>query len=174
MECYDKITVMPTENERKFVGRSPDKLAKIIKLILKLAKIDGYNDEGHIKSKNGSYLRNSDLARLFIQAMTPSRLFLGEDDFIYLLYEARIYPDEIINNNYKAKLSKLYKNVSDIDQSKPKEPIIIENEEPPYLEPADTQTFVTYKRKRDDHDEEEEDNIRPPAKRSNWIMPEDE
>lgn len=173
MENFDKVTMMPTETEKRFVGRSPDKLLKIIKLILKLAKIEGYNEEGHIKSKNGGFASNSDLARLAIQAMTPSRLYFGEDDFINLLYEAKIYPEDIINDNYKAKLAKLYKNTSNVERTRTKEPMIIENKGPPHLEPAETQSFVTYKRKRDSEEEDDGDDVRP-VKRSNWILPEDD
>lgn len=124
MENFEKVTLMPTENEKTMVGRSPDKLVRIIKLILKLARIDVYNEEGHIKSKNGGYSSNSDMARLTIQAMTFSLLFIGEDDFINLLYEAKIYPYKLINENYRANLAKLYKNVPN---TKPKDPIVIEN-----------------------------------------------
>ena len=74
-----------------------------MKILLKLAKINGYDLVGRVRNKNGSFINDSDLLDLINDAMSHGKLLLGQSEFINLLYEANVEPDLIINENIKAK-----------------------------------------------------------------------
>lgn len=75
-----------------------------IKILLKLAKIEGYDENGRIRNRNGEFIDGSSLLHLIINAMSVGHVLVGESEFIDLMKEAKITPDEIPNNNVKAKL----------------------------------------------------------------------
>jgi hypothetical protein len=79
-----------------------------MKILLKLAKIDGYDIIGRIRNKNGDFLKGSDLITLINHSMTNGKLLLGESEFIRLLHEAKVEPELIINENVKVKLLNIY------------------------------------------------------------------
>ena len=86
--------------------KSLDKMNKILTIILKLAKIGGYDEYGRIYDK-GVFLENSSISALILNALTPGRILTGESEFIELLSKAKIDPDMIVNDNVKAKLIKM-------------------------------------------------------------------
>lgn len=82
-----------------------------IRILLKLAKIEGYDENGRIRNKSGEFIDGSSLLHLIINAMSVGHVLVGESEFIDLMKEAKITPDEIPNNNVKAKLlASLYTN----------------------------------------------------------------
>src|SRR5882757_4029188 len=81
-----------------------DKIHRFIKVILKLARNVGYDDELRIKLGNGKYLEKSNIIDLLTHAMSIGKVLYGENEFIELLYHANIDPELIINENVKLKL----------------------------------------------------------------------
>jgi len=88
------------------------KVPYIIKVALKLATINGYDDQYRIRNRNGKYLVNTNVHDLLNHCMSVGRKLTAENEFIELLAEADIDPDWILNENVKAKLIPLvgYKN----------------------------------------------------------------
>ena len=112
-----------------------DKIHRFIKVILKLARSVGYDEDLRIKLKNGKYLEKSNIVDLLTHAMSVGKVLYGENEFIELLSESNVDPDLIINDNVRLKLLRL-RNKSD-------ETVRIQRRSPPLVEP-------TRKRKRDD------------------------
>ena len=104
------------------------KILRQIKVILSLAKIGGYDDEGKIKDDYGNFIPNSDIATLLNYAMTPGRVMIGQDHFIKLLKKANVSPDLIINDNIRAKL--INEPTNEQIKETIKEPIIQQQPEP--------------------------------------------
>src|ERR1700677_698966 len=99
MEHTRKMVVVPAETEsaasmpiataKPTAIRHPfEKLMKQLKIILKLARIDAYDLDGHIRGADSSMIYNSDILHLLSHAMTPGRLLIGESDFLKLLHAA--------------------------------------------------------------------------------------
>jgi hypothetical protein len=102
-----------------------DKISRLLKILLKLARVDGYDISGRIKRQDGSIVENSDITVLLNYANTPGRVLIGEKEFIELLYKAHVEPELVINDNLRAKLTKVYENVEEPVNEQP----IIENEQ---------------------------------------------
>jgi hypothetical protein len=85
-----------------------DKFTKQLKIVLKLAKIDGYDGDFRIKDENGQYIYNSNIISLLNDATSISKVLIGYDSFISLLHKASVEPDLIVNENVKARLLQLY------------------------------------------------------------------
>ena len=81
-----------------------DKIHRFIKVILKLARNVGYDDELRIKLSNGKYLEKTNIIDLLTHAMSIGKVLYGENEFIELLSNSNIDPDLIINENVKLKL----------------------------------------------------------------------
>jgi hypothetical protein len=149
----DTYTTPKGGNVRK---KMYDKIHGLLKIVLKLANISAYDTQGRIKSKTGDFVNNSNLVNLLNHAMSSGKVLVGESEFIELLYQARVEPELIINDNVRVKLLDLYQTNRDEPQlPKP------ENNEKPNL-----------KRRRDefddDNDDDDDDNdtpAQPPAKR---------
>lgn len=92
-----------------------EKLNNIMKILLKLAKINAYDITGRVRDKNGVFLNDSDLISLINHAMTHGKLLLGQSEFIRLLHEANVEPNLIINENIRAKLLNIYSGNPDPD-----------------------------------------------------------
>ena len=81
-----------------------DKIHRFIKIILKLARSVGYDENLRIKLKSGNYLENSNIVDLLTHAMSAGKILYGENEFIELLHESQVDPDLIINDNVRSKL----------------------------------------------------------------------
>jgi hypothetical protein len=110
-----KVTYHPSidntpmsKEEKRRKERVGERLARLLKIILKVARVNGYDLEGRIRKNDGSLLPNSDIATLLNYAMTPGKVLIGESEFIDLLHKANVEPDLIINDNFRAKLMKMY------------------------------------------------------------------
>jgi hypothetical protein len=109
----EDYTVLNNKNEkrpRRIIVSQTNKIINIMKILLKLAKIDGYDIIGRIRNKNGEFLKDSDLITLINHSMTNGKLLLGESEFIRLLHEAKVEPELILNENVKVKLLNIYNN----------------------------------------------------------------
>lgn len=188
MESYDKIVIGPEQMDTssssttKKSKRDPmSRIHKILRLILKLAQVDAYDLNFQVKNDAGEPIPRSDVGRLTLQALSPGRMIIGEDEFIRMLFKAGIYPEEIVNEQYRAKLSQLYSKSRTTESitrrpsqiiPKPavppqvipvKPPQIVEERQMPILEPADTQTFVSYRKRTAPEDYELDPYTSPPV-----------
>lgn len=79
---------------------------KFLKIILRLAAINGYDENGRIKLPSGTYMENSDIVTLLGHSLTPGRNISGLKEFVDLLAEAGVSDDLVINENVKQMLQK--------------------------------------------------------------------
>ena len=84
-----------------------DKIHRFIKVILKLARSVGYDEDLRIKLKNGKYLEKTNIVDLLTHAMSVGKVLYGENEFIDLLHESNVDPELIINDNVRLKLLRL-------------------------------------------------------------------
>gem|GEM_PF-4301381 len=143
-----------------------DKFTKIMKIILKLAKINGYDVLGRVRNKKGEYI-DSSIISLINNAMTHGKLLLGQNEFISLLKEANVEPDLIYNENVRAKLINIQtNNISDYTNSDLSSSPIKKIDDFK-INTANKRRIVKRKRMRNDEDLENliEDEIQPSKKR---------
>lgn len=116
-----KMTVVPVTEEHNYSvpeskvlnrrrGSMIDKIQRLLKIVLKIADIKGYDYMWRIKTNDGKLVENSNIINLLLHAMSPGKLLIGEKEFIELLYKANVDPDLIINDNVKVKLTSLLEN----------------------------------------------------------------
>jgi hypothetical protein len=147
-----------------------EKYVNQIKIILKLAKIDGYDNNLRIKNENGNFIENSNIINLLQNATIAAKVLIGQDAFINLLFNAGVEPDLIVNENVKSKLIRLYETKSKSTQTfKELEPrIYTSNATKNDLIVEPTVKFNKRQREKTD-DIEETEEINP--KRTKWILP---
>jgi len=104
MEYTDKLTVTPMETKKRTVLTNTAKLLRLIKIVLKLANVNGYDDEGRVRTKDGTIINGSSVVVLLNHAMNYGHALIGETEFIQLLKEANVDPDLIVNDNVRSKL----------------------------------------------------------------------
>jgi len=88
------------------------KMLNLLRVMSKVAMINGYDESGLIKDETGKSVENTDFAVLLLNAMSPGELIVGEQEFISLLIKANVSADLILNENIKYKLSNLKSNSS--------------------------------------------------------------
>ncbi|KAI1289513.1 hypothetical protein HDE_08677 [Halotydeus destructor] len=99
----------PEKKKGNFIMiRAIERQRKLLRIILKLAAVNGYNDLDHIQLEDGSFLKGSDVVPLLMHALSPGKVVVGLKEFVDLLYRANVTPDLVTNENVKAMLSKLY------------------------------------------------------------------
>ena len=91
-------------NTDKIKSKIYDKIHRFIKVILKLARTTGYDENLRIKLKNGQYLEKSNIVDLLTNSMSMGKVLHGEKEFIELLANSEVDPDLIINDNVRLKL----------------------------------------------------------------------
>ena len=91
-------------NSDKIKSKIYDKIHRFIKVILKLARTTGYDENLRIKLKNGDYLEKSNIVDLLTNSMSMGKVLHGEKEFIELLASSDVDPDLIINDNVRLKL----------------------------------------------------------------------
>ena len=170
-----------------------DKLLRILRIILKLASNKSYSDDGHL-IWNNQVVPNTNITILINHAMTAGRLINGEDEFIKILHEANINPEDIINPNIQRKLSLKYSNTLSTPQENLHDDSIItetindndvelnyndindDNEDQDlqvdhdYIKPNQNKTININSNKRKRSSDIVNDN-EPSSKRSNWVYP---
>ncbi|RWR99203.1 hypothetical protein B4U79_05222, partial [Dinothrombium tinctorium] len=81
-----------------------EKFENIIHIILKLSLIQGFNENGEIRNKFGSYLNGTSLHSLIKECLSENKVLNGENEFISLLVESNVNPDLIINEKIRQKM----------------------------------------------------------------------
>jgi hypothetical protein len=157
------VTKVKSQRKRENIN---DKFKKIMKIILKLAKINGYDVLGRVRNNKGEFI-DSSIISLINNAMTHGKLLLGQNEFISLLKEANVEPDLIYNENVRAKLINIHTNQTldytntDLSSSQIKKIDTFK------INTANKSRILKRKRMRNDEDLENliEDEIQPSKKR---------
>lgn len=183
MDYSEKITLSSPEVKKSPHQKHLDKFLRQMQIILKIAKINGYDIGGRIRDQTGNFMENSSLINLLSYSMTPGRVLVGEKEFVDLLFEANVDPDSILNDNIRAKLYKMYSN----KQTSVKEPIIeveqegstgvkrkIDDLEMPQLEPYDANPPAKRRKMPVLQPEIEPNHNNNISKKRRWEYPEDD
>lgn len=102
-EVLEQVTSDNTP-KNKIKRYALDRQRKLLKIILRLATINGYDNQERIKLRNGSYLDKSDVVSLLLYTLSPGKKVVGLEEFVELLREAGVTSDMVINENVKAML----------------------------------------------------------------------
>lgn len=101
-EEMDQIVDEPQPKKENSIRKyAAERQKKLLIIVLKIAQYGGYDTDGRIKSKDGSFLASSDIIPLLLHALSPGRNLHGLDEFIDLLYRAGVNPEDIINTNVR-------------------------------------------------------------------------
>ena len=109
-----------TPRPRRRRGYPSDRQTRIMKIALKLAEINGYNEDLNVKRADGTFNTRSNLVKLLNISQTNARGTDGIPEIIRLLHLAKIDPNIIINENMKSRLLEM--NNSQINSSRPPPP----------------------------------------------------
>ena len=93
--------------KQKRIERDGEKIIRLIKIALKIAKINSYDDELRIIGDNGKCVEGSNLADLLKYGLTSQKIIIGENEFIKILHNANVDPQWITNENVRARLLSL-------------------------------------------------------------------
>lgn len=168
MEYSDKVIVDIDDKKKSTNINLKDRLLRQLQIILKLAKINGYDISGRIRNQNGNFLSNSSILHLLSYAMTPSRVLIGEQEFIDLLLEANIEPDLLLNDNLRAKVVKKHKQIVDKPEIIIEKPVYketlpkITSEKQKIIEPIEKKDYKRHINEPNDDRTEEEIDEQPP------------
>jgi hypothetical protein len=88
--------------------RPVDKLLRCLTIALRLARISGYDDQNRILGLDGVYQSDTDINALISYAVTSGKNLRGENEFVNLLYKAKVEPELICNETVKSRLIALY------------------------------------------------------------------
>lgn len=91
----------PTKKENSIRKYTMERQRKLITVILKLARNGSYDEEGSLRRTDGSRLDGVDFITLLHYAMSAGKSIRGLNDFVSILIQAGVTPDDIINNNVK-------------------------------------------------------------------------
>lgn len=103
------LTNSNNDGEKKGSGNkirkyAADRQRKMLTIVLKLALANGYDETGMFKTMDGESM---DIVPLLIYSLSPGRNITGLQDFVRLLHEANVKPQDVINFQVKEMLSKL-------------------------------------------------------------------
>jgi hypothetical protein len=180
----DQDTHFTSNKKQKHGHPQLERLTKQAKIILQLAKVDGYDLDLRIKNEDGSPVYNSNVLSLINDATSISKVLIGYDAFIYLLHKANVDPAWIVNENVKTRLLRLYEKGRPNDLPRPpspRSPKFSGSETPPPPPPIVIENQVRGKRKHDvdleleDSESEWGDKEQPDYKKrtllDRWIVP---
>ena len=100
-------TVVEKSTDKNKIKKFMTKYIDFIKVILKLARTIGYDDDLRIKLRSGKYLEKSNIVDLLTHAMSAGKVLYGEEEFVELLSDCDVDPNLIINDNVRNKLIQL-------------------------------------------------------------------
>lgn len=89
-------------------GEGVDNILNIIRMVIRLSRINAFNEEFNIRGKDNNFIPNTNLAKLLSLTQHKVRNQKGVPELIQLLYEAKIKPKLIQNEFIKARLNELY------------------------------------------------------------------
>ena len=98
------LTTIVEKSTDKIKSKIYNKIHRFIKIILKLARTIGYDEDLRIKLRSGKYLEKSNIVDLLTHAMSAGKVLYGEDEFVELLADSNVDPNLIINDNVRNKL----------------------------------------------------------------------
>jgi len=84
------------------------KIENLLKIMAKLAKIQGYDENWRIRNQKGQFIDDTNVAALLTYAMSPGKVLNGEQNFIDLLNEAGVSEELVLNEAIKAKLKRSF------------------------------------------------------------------
>ena len=96
--------------KQKRIERDGEKIIRLIKIALKIARTDSYDEQLRIKDRNGKHIEGSNLPELLKYVLSSQKIIIGENEFIHILNDAGIDPDWITNENVRARLLSLKNN----------------------------------------------------------------
>jgi len=96
----EKMKPRPTINHN-------DRQTRIIKIALKLAQINGFNDDLNVKREDGTFNTNSNIAKLLSLTQIRVKNVEGMPELIRLLHQAKIDPNYIVNEMVRSRLLEL-------------------------------------------------------------------
>lgn len=73
----------------------------LIDILIKLAKINGFNADKEIRGNDGNYMRGTDVGLLTAYVLQSERFVNGKKEFVDLLLQAGVSPTLITNENMK-------------------------------------------------------------------------
>lgn len=101
------IHTLPKTRKNSNKGSVTDRQSRILKIALKLAKINGFNEDLNVIGEDGIFINESNLAKLLNVTQTKIRKLRGMNELIKLLFQVKIDPELIINEMVKQKLHEL-------------------------------------------------------------------
>ena len=108
VEDLELVEQMPPQAQQKkgntIRDYAMDRQRRLLQIIMRIASIQGYNDKGNIKDKDGKFLEGTDIVPLILYSVTKERLVKGIDSYVDLLIEAKVPPEVITNENLKQRL----------------------------------------------------------------------
>lgn len=81
-----------------------DRQRRLLQIVMRIASINGYNENMNIKDKNGKFVEGTDIIPLILYSVTKERLVKGIDSYVDLLVEAKVPPEVITNENLRQRL----------------------------------------------------------------------
>jgi hypothetical protein len=132
----------PNPPEKKRIERDAKKLRKLLNIILKIGLNNSYTEDFEIKDKFGKPIRDSDISALLNHAIIPQKILVGENDFIRILYDSKVDPNWIVNENLRLKLLNYRPTHQSPPRSPPKSPPPKPTTPPPETQSADPTTVL--------------------------------
>ena len=91
-------------NKKRRIERDSGKIHNLMRIVLKIAENNSYDDNFKLKGSDGRPIEDSDIVSLLMNAITHEKVLKGEKDFIRILYESKVNPQWIINEKMRSKL----------------------------------------------------------------------
>lgn len=121
MDNVRKLAVVPFESQpmepnvhhhhytqpskvNKIKDHASRRIMNLLKVMAKLAKIGGYDENFRILGRSGYFIEGTDISTLLNHAMSPSRVVNGENEFLELLARAGVDSDLILNENLRSRM----------------------------------------------------------------------
>ena len=98
-------------------------LNQLLPLILKLAKIEGFNDVGEIKNDEGNFIPGTSVIDLIKASLSDAPVETVNESFIKLLIKAGVNPSQVKNITIKERLTHTHKNTPSVSKVKPENKI---------------------------------------------------
>ena len=92
---------VPDVTEQTGAGMRLSVKSSLLDMLVKLARINGFNDEHNIRARDGNFVPNTDIGQLATYAVTPEKLIPGKKQFANLLTAAGISPNAVANENVR-------------------------------------------------------------------------
>lgn len=89
------------DNEQTGSGVRNQVKSTLLEILIKLSKCNGFNEEGHIRDSNGTFLPGTDVGTLASYAVSHEKIMRGKKRFASLLHEAGVNPVKIANENLR-------------------------------------------------------------------------